>query len=50
MIAALASMLVIVLTVALVRWIASVPLLHTLSVSVDQWADSVQGNEAEPTV
>ena len=47
MIFTLASLLVIVLSITIVRWIASVPLLRTLSASVDQWADAVHGQEAE---
>ncbi len=47
MIFTLASLLVIILSITIWRWIASVPLLRTLSLSVDQWADSVQGHEAE---
>lgn len=45
MIATLASLAVIVLAIVLVRWIASVPLIRTLSISIDHWADSVQGSE-----
>ena len=48
MIATLAATLVIVLAVALTRWVASVPLIHTLSASIDQWADSVHGLESDP--
>ena len=48
MIAIIASMLVLALLLAIVRWIAAVPLLRTLSASIDCWADSVQGQEAEP--
>lgn len=43
MIASLAGLLFIALVVAIVRWVASVPLLRTLNASIDQWADSVQG-------
>jgi len=43
MIALIASALVLVLAIAIVRWIASVPLIRTLSVSIDSWAESVQG-------
>jgi len=45
MIALVASALVIVLAVAIVRWIVSVPLLRTLSGAIDTWADTVQGHE-----
>ena len=48
MIAILASLAVIVLAITIVRWVASVPIIRTLSVSIDQWADSVQGAEPGP--
>jgi hypothetical protein len=48
MIATLASLITIVLAILLFRWFASVPLVRTLSASIDQWADSVQGTEPEP--
>jgi hypothetical protein len=48
MLAIIASALVLVLSVTIVRWIAAVPLLRTLSASIDCWADSVQGQGAEP--
>jgi hypothetical protein len=48
MIAIIATMLVLILSVAIVRWIAAVPLIRTLSASIDCWADSVQGQEAGP--
>ena len=48
MFAILASSLVLVLSIAIWRWIASVPLIQTLSMSIDCWADSVQGDEARP--
>ena len=44
MVAIIASGLVLVLAVAIVRWIAAVPLIRTLSASIDSWADNVQGN------
>lgn len=47
MIAIIATMLVLTLSVAIVRWITAVPLLKTLSASIDCWADSVQGWDAE---
>ena len=47
MIATLASLITIVLAILLFRWFASVPLIRTLSASIDQWADSVQGSEGE---
>ena len=47
MTAILAISLIIVLTVAIVRWIAAVPLMRTLTASIDSWADSVQGQDAK---
>jgi hypothetical protein len=43
MFAIIASALVLVLAVAIVRWVAAVPLIRTLSASIDGWADNVQG-------
>lgn len=45
MIATLASIAVIVLSIVILRWITEVPLIRTLTASIDQWADSVQGSE-----
>lgn len=45
MIAIIASALALILAAALYRWIAAVPLVQTLSASIDCWADSVQGQE-----
>jgi flagellar biosynthesis/type III secretory pathway M-ring protein FliF/YscJ len=42
MFAAIASALVLVLAVAIVRWIAAVPLIRTLSASMDSLADNTQ--------
>lgn len=42
MIAIIASALVLVLAVAIVRWIAAVPLIRALSASIDNWADNAQ--------
>jgi hypothetical protein len=39
----IASALVLILAVAIVRWVAAVPLIRTLSASIDGWADNVQG-------
>lgn len=39
--------LILVLAALLVRWVASVPLVRTLSTAIDTWADSVQGKDAE---
>ena len=47
MIALLTCSLVVILIAAIVRWIAAAPLLRTLSASIDSWADSVHGGEAE---
>lgn len=47
MIFTLASLMVVILAITIVRWVLSVPLLRTLSLSVDQWADSVHGEELE---
>jgi len=47
MIGLLASALVLVLAVTIVRWIVSVPLLRTLGASIDCWADSVHGHDEE---
>lgn len=43
-----ASTIILLTMLALVRWIAAVPLVRTLSASIDTWADAVQGREAEP--
>lgn len=47
MIAIVTGSLVIVLAITIVRWVASVPLMRTLSASIDSWADAVQGQDAE---
>ena len=41
--------LILILAVTIVRWIAAVPLMRTLTASIDSWADSVQGQDAETT-
>jgi hypothetical protein len=46
--AIIASTIILLLVIAIARWIASVPLVRTLSASIDVWADAVQGREAEP--
>lgn len=46
MISAICGGLVVILSVTVVRWIVSVPLIRTLSTSIDSWADSVQGQDA----
>jgi hypothetical protein len=47
MTAILAVSLIIILSISIVRWIAAVPLMRTLTASIDSWADSVQGQDAE---
>lgn len=47
MIAFLASLLIVILSIALFRWVMNVPLMRTLSCSIDQWADDVQGLDAD---
>ena len=49
MTAIITGSLVIVLAITIVRWVASVPLMRTLSASIDTWADGVQGQDAETT-
>ena len=39
--------LIFILAVSIIRWIAGVPLMRTLTASIDNWADSVQGQDAE---
>jgi len=48
MIALTTCTLILVLAMMIVRWFASVPLIRTVSASIDCWADSVQGREADP--
>ena len=43
MIAILTSLLVLILTAVIARWVAAAPLVRTLSASIDCWADSVHG-------
>ena len=47
MIAIIASALVLVLAVAIVRWIAAVPLIRTLTASIDCWADNAQDESVD---
>ena len=47
MTAFLAISLIVILCILLVRWVAAVPLMRTLSASIDSWADGVQGQDAE---
>ncbi len=39
--------LILVLVALLVRWVSSAPLVRTLSIAIDNWADGVQGKDAE---
>jgi flagellar biosynthesis/type III secretory pathway M-ring protein FliF/YscJ len=41
--------LILILAILIVRWIAAVPLMRTLTASIDSWADAVQGQDAETT-
>jgi hypothetical protein len=41
--------LIIILCVMIVRWIAAVPLMRTLTASIDSWADGIHGQDAEST-
>ena len=38
--------LILVLLCLLIRWVSSAPLVRTLSIAIDTWADSVQGKDA----
>jgi len=49
MTAILAICLIIILSITIIRWIAAVPLMPTLTASIDSWADGVQGQDAEST-
>ena len=40
------TLLLLVLLWVLCRWMLSAPLIRTLSVAIDNWADSVQGKDA----
>ena len=48
MFAIIASAVVLVLAVAVVRWVAAVPLIRTLSASIDCWADNAHDNSVDP--
>ena len=39
--------LILILAISIIRWVAAVPLMRTLTASIDNWADSVQGQDAE---
>lgn len=45
MIAAICGAMVVILSLTVVRWMVSVPLIRTLSMSIDSWADGVQGQD-----
>ena len=47
MITIIASALVLVMAVAIVRWIAAVPLIRALWASMDSWADSTQDRSTD---
>jgi hypothetical protein len=47
MTAIVASTIILLMVLAMIRWVAAVPLVRTLSASIDQWADAVHGGEAE---
>ena len=47
MIALLTCLMMLTLLVLIVRWFASIPLVRTLSIAIDNWADSVHGSESE---
>ena len=36
------------LLVLIVRWFAAIPLIQSITTSIDEWADSVHGKDAEP--
>ena len=36
------------LLVLIVRWFAAIPLVRTLTIAIDSWADSVHSSEAGP--
>lgn len=40
--------LLLALLVLIVRWFAAIPLVRTLSIAIDSWADSVHAGEAGP--
>ena len=48
MFAIIASAVVLVLAVAVVRWVAAVPLIRTLSASIDCWADNANDDSLDP--
>ena len=48
MIAVITAGLTFILIVTIIRWIADVPLLRTLSASIDNWADELHGQDSAP--
>ncbi|MEO6432738.1 MAG: hypothetical protein ABIO29_02015 [Sphingomicrobium sp.] len=48
MIFTLASLIVLILSIVAFRWITDIPLMRTISASIDQWADSTHGNFSDP--
>ena len=48
MIATATILLLVTLLALIVRWLAAVPLVRTLSIAIDNWADSVQGADGPP--
>ena len=46
MIAVISGSLAVILIVTVVRWMAAVPLLRTLSASIDNWADELHGQDS----
>ena len=47
MIAIATCALLLILAVLAVRWVAAVPLIRTVSIAIDSWADSVHGTDAK---
>jgi hypothetical protein len=48
MTAVVAFTIILLTGFGVVRWVAAVPLVRTLSASIDSWADAVHGGEPEP--
>jgi hypothetical protein len=48
MTAIVATITILLMAIAIIRWVASVPLVRALTASIDNWADAVHGREAEP--
>ena len=47
MISIIFGTLFIILAVTVVRWVVAVPIIRTLSTSIDSWADGVQGEDGD---